>query len=142
MQTGGGLPGFESDGERRFIDTSLVDLPRLRFNAIAVSSPLARTRWPTQLANLQLGVTYRYVSALANNNRFTDEAMAVFRQPAYSELAINLNVPLWRDHLELTATLMLAFGRTIAVPLMNGWYDLPTNAANLFVGLRGHAGGK
>ena len=141
-EVGQGLPGFQNDAERRFLDTHLVDLPRLRFNAIAVTSPFSRMHLPAPLTGLQLGVTYRYVSALANNNRFTLETLDVFRQPQYSELSINVNVPLWRDHLELVATLALAFGRTIAVPLTAGWYDLPTNAANLFVGLRAHAGGK
>jgi outer membrane receptor protein involved in Fe transport len=137
-ELGQGLPGWQTNAERRFIDTRLADLPRLRINAVAVAAPLQRLRVPAPLQRLQLGLNYHYVAALANDNRFTFEALSVFRQPSYHELGINLTLPLFRGHLELNATLALAFGRTIAVPLMNGWYDLPTSAANLFVGVRAH----
>lgn len=137
-QLGVGLPGWEVDAERRFIDTHLEDLPRLRVNVITVATPLSRLPVPPTLAQLELGVAYHYVSALANDNRFTFEALAVFRQPPFHELSINLAQPLLHRRIEVNATLQLSFGRTIAVPLTNGWYDLPTNGANLFVGMRVH----
>jgi outer membrane receptor protein involved in Fe transport len=135
-EVGEGLPGFETDAERRFIDTRLNDLPALRINAIAVTTPLQRLHLPDPLARLVFGLSYRYISATANNNRFTFEALTVFRQPEYHELRINVLSPMWGDHLDINATIELAFNRTIAVPLTNGFYDLPTNFATLFIGLR------
>ncbi|HWE30425.1 MAG TPA: TonB-dependent receptor, partial [Polyangia bacterium] len=137
MELGVGLPGYEQDAERRFIDTRLYSLPRLRINALAVAVPLEHVHAPALLTRLSLGVSYHYVAALANDSRFTFEALSVYRQPAFHELGINLVLPVWRG-VELNATLQLAFGRTIAVPLIDGWYDLPTSAANLFVGVRAH----
>jgi outer membrane receptor for ferrienterochelin and colicins len=137
-QLGAGLPGYQTDAERRFIDTRLNDLPRLRINAVAVTAPLSHLHVPATLSRLQVGLHYHYVAALANDNRFTFEALSVFRQPSFHELGVNLVLPLLGGHLELNTTLELAFGRTIAVPLMTGWYDLPTSGANLFVGLRAH----
>lgn len=135
---GSGLAGWQTDAERRFIDTRLEALPRLRLNVITVATPLSRLRVPSTLAQLTLGIGYHYVSALANNNRFTFEALSIFRQPPFHELSINVAQPLRHGHIEINATLQLSFGRAIAVPLTNGWYDLPTNAANLFVGVRVH----
>ena len=140
QQLGVGLPGYQRDPERRFIDTRLYDLPRLRLNVMAVAAPFARLRWPAPLRKLSVGLTYRYVAAVANNDRFTFEALDVFRQPQYSELSANVIVPVWRDRVEIITTVEAALGRTIAIPLAAGWYDLPTNVANLFVGLRIHDG--
>ncbi len=137
-QLGEGLVGWEGDAERRFIDPRLQGLPKLRINAIAVAEPLARLHVPEPLARLVVGLRYHYISELANNNRFTFEALSVFRQPSFHELGANVIVPLLRGHLELNATVEASFGRTIAVPLARGWYDLPTNAVNLFVGVRAH----
>jgi iron complex outermembrane receptor protein len=137
-QLGTGLPGWESDFERRFIDPELHDLPKLRLNLIGVVTPLSRLHVPPALQPLLIGAAYHYVAGLANNDRFTFEALTVFRQPAFHEVDTNVVLPLPRGHLEINLTLQLAFGRTIAVPLTSGWYDLPTSGANLFIGLRAH----
>jgi len=138
METGPGLPGYQTDAERRYLDPWLHDLPRLRLNLIAAATPLSRLHVPAALRELQLGAAYHYIAGLGNNSRFTFEALAVFRQPAFHELTLNLVQPLARAHLDIFLTLKLAFGRTVAVPLTAGWYDLPTSATNLFIGLRAH----
>jgi iron complex outermembrane receptor protein len=138
METGPGLPGYQTDAERRYIDPWLHDLPRLRLNLTGATTPLARLHVPAALRELQLGAAYHYIAGLGNNSRFTFEALAVFQQPAFHELILNVVQPLPRAHIELFLTLQLAFGRTIAVPLTAGWYDLPTSSTNLFIGLRAH----
>jgi len=137
-QIGGGLPGFESNPDRAFLDMQLNDLPRLRANAVLVTRPLGHLQLPAPAKELTLGFSYRYVAATANNNRTVFEVLNVFQQPSYHELTGNVVVPFLRGRLDVNASFATAINRTIAVPLMNGWYDLPTSHLNFFVGLRVH----
>jgi outer membrane receptor protein involved in Fe transport len=137
-ELGQGLPGFETDAERRFITTQLNDVPRLRVNLYGAATPLHRLKLPRTLARMTVGMTYSFVAGLANNNRFTFEALSVFRQGPYSELRGNVIAPFWRGRVDVNFTFALSFARTIAVPLTAGWYDLATNAVDLFLGVRLH----
>jgi outer membrane receptor protein involved in Fe transport len=137
-QLGDGLNGFETDNNLRFLNKQMRDLPQYRLNAILVSSPFARLHGPEWITQLRLGLAYSFVSDSGNNSRFVFEALQLFQRPAFHELSGNVALPLLRDHLDVIGSFALSFNRTIPVPLSTGWYSLPTNAANLFVGLRVH----
>ena len=85
VESGAGLDGWQTTPERRFVDPHLVDLPRLRLNAIAVVAPFQRLRRaPAPIGGLTLGLRWGYVSGIANNNRFSFETLDVFRQPRFT----------------------------------------------------------
>ncbi len=134
-QTGDGLPGFEEQTDRRFVDKRMSDVPALRANAEVVSRPLYGTPLPAVLAELSASAAYSFVAESGNNRRTPFEALNRYTRPAYHEASATLRLPLLGRRLELVSTLALGFGKSIPVTLPTGWYELPTSRASLFVGL-------
>jgi iron complex outermembrane receptor protein len=135
-QLGDGLPGFESNSNLRFVNRALTDLPTLRFNAFLIALPFARLSAPEPLQRLRMSLTYSYVGPTSNNNRTAYEAMNRFERPAWHELSGTLTFPFFTDRLQLIASFAVSINRTIPITLTTAWYDLPSNLANLFLGMR------
>jgi outer membrane receptor for ferrienterochelin and colicin len=136
-QLGDGLPGFQTNSDRRFLDKTLSDLPLFRFNAALATHPFARLRAPRIVRRLRGGLAYTFVSSSHNNERTSYEALKQFERPAFHELTVALTVPLF-ELIELVTSVTSSFDRAIPIALSTGSYALSAGGTNLFVGLRGH----
>jgi outer membrane receptor protein involved in Fe transport len=136
-QIGQGLAGFETDSERRFVETDLSDLPEGRLSTSIVSRPFSRLKVPAILAGLRAGARYSFISESHNNGRFTYERINRFSRPAWHELGVSLTLPLVRDRLDFMGTFEYSFDRAAPLTLNSGPYSLPTQHGILFLGLRG-----
>jgi hypothetical protein len=103
-----------------------------------VTMPFAKLARADVARRLHVGMTYSYVGASQNNARVPFEALNVYKRPEYSELSGTLTLPLLGERIELTSSVGGQIGKTIPISLPGTWFQLPTNRANVFLGMRVH----
>lgn len=130
-QRGEGLPGWERDNLRKFIDTELTEIPQLRANAAAVWRV-----WPSVL----LGLRYSFIGKSENNRRLPSETvLRGFERSAFHQVSANGIVDLWSGYAALTLGITRSFGEQIPIFLNpTTSYQLPVPSFHLDVGLEIH----
>ncbi len=125
-QLGVGMPGWEENNDRKFVDKVLTDLPRIRANA-SLSAKLP--------ADLRLGLSYSYVGESENNKRSMMETLTVFRRPAFHEVLANLTLSLWKQKLDLTLGAEYAHNEIVPIMIQNDeQVELPARSVLIFLG--------
>ncbi len=131
-QLGEGIPGWEEDSNRRFVNTDLEDLPRLRGNVASIL-PIYRSG--------QIGLRYSYLGKTKSRTRFVNEALFAIsdRQP-FHELALTAGWrPKGRDSpWKLGATIARTFDKSVPVSLSYELYPLDSDSLRLLLSIGVH----
>ena len=92
---------------------------------------------PPIFGAMTASLAYSFVDESRNNARVQFESLNPYVRPAYHELSAALTFP-FGNVVELVASCAVAINKSIPIVLTSGWYELPTNQANVFVGVRLH----